>query len=423
MNWPFEIWVGWRYFRKTRGHGSGPLSFFSLISIIGIALGVAVLITALSIFNGFEKEVARRMQEVVPQVEAWTSDAPGAAQALEQAIRAAAPGEVLAIAPAVVGDSLAIRGETMRGARVRGIDPAAEPQVTALGGRISPEAFRTLTQPGRNVVVGSALAEQLEVKVGDALVLTALHGSPTGPGAQQATLRTYTVTGLFTSNHYLFDSSYVFSSLDTARELFGPAAVAGVEMRVADPAQARALAYRLSAADPVLALPGAVQFRDWTQTNRAWHDSLQLQKRMIALIVSLIVAVAAFNLVSTLVMSVEDKRADIAILRTMGASPSSVMAAFAVHGAAAGLAGTVAGVGLGLLVTLNITGIVAGIEKLLSVSLLRSDVYLIDRMPSDPRVEEIAAVVVMSMLLSLTAALYPSWKASRVHPVDGLRHE
>lgn len=422
MNWPFEAWIGWHYFRKTRGHSGAPLSFFSLITIAGIAIGVAVLITALSIFNGFEKEVGRRMLEVVPAVEAWSQGAVEPNE-IERALRAAAaPGEVLASAPALVGDALAIRGEAMRGARVRGIDPDAEARVTALGARIAPDAFQTLKQPGRLVVIGSALAEQLAVKVGDTLVLTALHGR-TGAGAGTTALRTYTVSGVFASGHFLFDSSYVYTSLGTARELFGDTVVTGIELRVADPAGARALARRLMVAEPVLALPAPVQLRDWTQTNQAWHDSLQLQKRMVALIVALIVAVAAFNLVSTLVMSVEDKRADIAILRTMGASPASIMAAFTVHGAAAGLAGTAAGVALGLAISTWITEIVAGIERLLSVSLLRSDVYLIDKMPSDPQAAEIAAVALVSMVLSLSAALYPSWKASRVHPVDGLRHE
>jgi len=421
MNLPFEAWIGWRYFRKTRGHGGGPLSFFSIITIAGIALGVAVLITALSIFNGFEKEVARRMLEVVPAVEAWSGGVTLDADEIARAVRAAAPGEVLATAPALVGDGLAIRGEAMRGARVRGIDPDAESQVTALGSRIAPEAFRTLKQPGRNVVIGSALAEQLAVKAGDNIVLTALHGQ-TGAG-QPGALRSYTVTGVFKSGHFLFDSAYAYTSLATARELFGAGAVVGVEARVADPSTARALARRLMVADPVLQLPAPVQLRDWTQTNQAWHDSLQLQKRMVALIVVMIVAVAAFNLVSTLVMSVEDKRADIAILRTMGASPASIMAAFTVHGAAAGLAGTAAGVALGLAITSNITAIVAGIETLLATSLLRSDVYLIDRMPSDTQTGEVVAVALLSMALSLTAALYPSWKASRVAPVDGLRHE
>lgn len=421
MSWPFEFWIGWRYFRKTRGHSGGPLSFFSLITIAGIAVGVAVLITSLSIFNGFEKEVARRMLEVVPAVEAWSSGAALAPEEIDRALRDAAPGEVLATAPALVGDGLAIRGEVMRGARVRGIDPDAEARVTALGARIAPEAFQTLKQPGRHVVIGAALAEQLAVKAGDTLVLTALHGR-TGAGQPDA-LRTYTVTGVFSSGHFLFDSAYVYCSIETARELFSSGAVTGIEARVADPAVARALARRLMVAEPVLALPSPVQLRDWTQTNQAWHDSLQLQKRMVALIVALIVAVAAFNLVSTLVMSVEDKRADIAILRTMGASPASIMAAFTVHGAAAGLAGTAAGVALGLAISTWITEIVAGIERLLSVSLLRSDVYLIDKMPCDPQAAEIVAVALVSMALSLSAALYPSWKASRVHPVDGLRHE
>jgi lipoprotein-releasing system permease protein len=421
VNLPFEVWVGWRYFRKTKGHGGGPLSFFSLITTVGIALGIAVLITALSIFNGFEQEVARRMLEVVPHVEALSTSTRLAPTALDQAIRRAAPDTVVATAPLLIGDALAIRGDQMRGARLRGIDPDAEAEVTALGGQIARDAFRTLKRPGRNVVLGSALAEQLQVQVGDTVVLTALHG-PVNPN-QKTELRPYTVSGLFSSNHHLFDSGYAFCSLATAKELFGDAGVAGIEIKVIDPSAARSVAERLAAADEIQQLPAPARFRDWTQTNRAWHDSLQLQKRMIALIVSLIIAVAAFNLVSTLVMSVEDKRADIAILRTIGASPASIMLIFMVSGAAAGVAGTFGGLALGLLVTSHITEIVAGIETLVSTTILRSDIYLIDHMPSDPQAGEIVAVALMSIVLSLLATLYPSWKASRLNPVEGLRHE
>ncbi len=420
MNFPFEVWIGWRYFSKTKRRGGGPLSFFSLVTTVGIALGITVLVTALSVFNGFEKEVARRMLEVVPHVEALSSTGV-APEALDQAIRRAAPDAVIATAPVLVGDALAIRGEAMRGARVRGVDPDAEAAVTALGGTIARDAFRTLKQPGRNVVLGSALAEQLQVRVGDTVVLTALNGPVTA--TQKTELRPYTVSGVFSARHYLFDNGYAFCSLATAKELFGNAAVQGVEIKVVDQNQARSVAQRIAGAEPVLQLSSAVRVQDWTQTNRAWHESLQLQKRMIALIMSLIIAVAAFNLVSTLVMSVEDKRADIAILRTIGASPVSIMLIFMVHGAAAGVAGTAAGLGLGLLVTSHITEIVAGIETLVATTILRSDVYLIDQMPSDPQTGEIMAVALMSILLSLSATLYPSWKASRLRPVEGLRHE
>jgi lipoprotein-releasing system permease protein len=421
VNLPFEVWIGWRYFRQTKRNGGGPLSFFSLVTTVGIALGIMVLVTALSVFNGFEKEVARRMLEVVPHVEALSTSTGVSPQAFDEAIRRAAPDAVVATAPVLVGDALAIRGEAMRGARVRGVDPDAEATVTALGGSIARDAFQTLKQPGRNVVLGSALAEQLQVQVGDTVVLTALNGPIRA--TQKTELRSYTVSGVFSARHHLFDNGYAFCSLATAKELFGNAAVQGVEIRIADHRQARSVAQRIASADSVLQLQVPVRVHDWAQTNRGWHDSLQLQKRMIGLIVSLIIAVAAFNLVSTLVMSVEDKRADIAILRTIGASPASIMLIFMINGAAAGVAGTAAGLGLGLLVTSHITEIVAGIETLVATTILRSDIYLIDHMPSDPQAGEIAAVAVMSLLLSLFATLYPSWRASRLHPVDGLRHE
>lgn len=419
MSWPFEAWIGWRYFRKAKRPGSGPLSFFSFVTTLGIALGIAVLITAMSIFNGFQKEVAARMLEVVPQVEVLTPAIGTDPQAFGQAVRRAAPEGVVAIAPVLVGDALAIRGETMRGARVRGIDPEAEAKVTALGGNIAREAFATLKQKGPHVVLGAALAEQLQVRVGDTVVLTPVRG-PVEP-TQKTELRPYTVTGIFSSRHFLYDSSYAFCSMETAQQLFGAAGVLGIEVKLADVDQAQVVARQLAVAESLLQWP--VQVRDWTQANREWFDGLQIQKRLIAIIVSLIVAVAAFNLVSTLVMSVEDKRSDIAILRTLGASPRSIMLVFMVNGASAGILGTSAGLALGLLVTRHITEIVAGIEALLHTTLLRSDVYLIDHMPSDPHAGEIFAVMLMSITLSLTATLYPSWRASRLRPVDGLRHE
>jgi lipoprotein-releasing system permease protein len=226
------------------------------------------------------------------------------------------------------------------------------------------------------------------------------------------------VVGTLEAGHFEYDSSLAWMLLPDAQELLGLAGPTGIQLRLADRDLAREAAFGLAAE-----LGPAVAVRDWTRTNRQWFESVQIQKRMLFLILVLIVAVAAFNLVSTLVMTVTDKRADIAILRTLGASPRSVMAIFMVQGVVAGVIGTLSGVGLGLLVALNIDVIVPAIERALHTHLLPSNVYIIDRLPSEPQRGDIVPIAAISLLLSFVATLYPSWRASRVQPAEALRHE
>ncbi len=417
MDWPYEWQVGWRYTRAGRsGRRNGFISFISGVSMLGIALGVAALIIVLSVMNGFQKEVRDRMLSVVAHVEIlgpWGEALPDWQATAEAARRNP---QVRGAAPFVAAQALLGRGDAVRGVVVRGIDPAREAEVTplaategALLGRLQPGAWQ--------VVLGSELARLLGVAAGDAVTVYAPGGQMT-PAGMVPRLKTFTVAGTFDSGHYEYDSSLALVALDDAARLFRTGGATGVQLRLADVHAARAVAGELAAA-----LPAELTVRDWTRTNRQWFDAVQVEKRLMFIILTLIIAVAAFNLVSTLVMTVTDKRADIAILRTLGASPRSIMGIFMVQGAAAGIIGTFGGLALGLLVAFNIDVIVPAIERALGVAFLPGSIYLITQMPSEPMAGDIAPVVVVALLLAFVATIYPSWRASRVDPAQALRYE
>jgi len=304
----------------------------------------------------------------------------------------------------------------MKGVMVRGIAPAQEGQVTEIAAE-NRHAIDTLTPGSFNVVLGVDLARSLGVGVGDKVTLVAPSGQIT-PAGIVPRLKQMTVSGMFRSGHYEYDSALVLLHHEDAERLFRLEGPTGVRVRLKDlheaPRVTQTLAHTLS---------GNLLIRDWTQQNRTWFAAVQVEKRMMFIILTLIVAVAAFNLVSTLVMTVQDKRADIAILRTLGASPASIMGVFVVQGAAVGMIGTLAGLLLGLLVAFNIDVIVPAIEHLLGVTFLPKDIYLISRMPSDPQEGDIVPIAIISLLMALAATLYPSWRASRVNPAEALRYE
>jgi len=266
-------------------------------------------------------------------------------------------------------------------------------------------------------VLGAELAHSLGVRVGDVITIVAPSGQVT-PAGVVPRLKQMSVVGLFEAGHYEYDSGVAMMHIDDAARLFRTGGPIAVQLKLRDAQQARVVANQLAES-----LGPDVIVRDWTRTNANWFDAVQVEKRMMFIILTLIVAVAAFNLVSTLVMTVTDKQADIAILRTLGASPASIMGIFMVQGAMSGVLGTLAGLGLGLLVALNIDVIVPFIEHLLGVSFLPGSIYLISKMPSDPQSADIVPIAVLSLLLSLLATLYPSWRASRVQPAEALRYE
>jgi lipoprotein-releasing system permease protein len=418
MDWPYEWQLGWRYTRAGRaGRRNGFISFISGVSMLGIALGVAALIIVLSVMNGFQKEVTDRMLSVIPHVEVFDVNGSALPDWRATAAEVRRNPEVLATAPFIASQSLLARGDTLRGAVVRGIVPDEEAHITELAARLRGTTLAAL-QPGAwRIVLGVELARQLGVRPGDTVTVLAPSGQVT-PAGVLPRLKQFTVAGTFEAGHYEYDSSLAWIHLDDAAKLYRVEGPTGLQLRLADLNRARRVAQELSAS-----LGPNLVVRDWTRTNRNWFEAVQIEKRLMAIILTLIVAVAAFNLVSTLVMTVTDKRADIAILRTLGASPRSVMGIFVVQGAASGVLGTAAGVLFGLLVAFNIDVIVPFIERTLHVAFLPGSVYLISRMPSDPRWGDVVPIALVSLALAFLATLYPSWRASRVNPAEALRYE
>ena len=417
MQIPYELALGWRYTRAGRAtRRDGFISFISGVSMLGIALGVAALIIVLSVMNGFQREVRDRMLSVVSHIEILASQGaplPDVAATLAEVRRNP---NVTGAAPFVSAQALLSRGQDMRGALVRGIDPALESSVTDLAA--GNEKTLKLLVPGEfRVVLGGELARSLGVRAGDMVTLIAPAGQVT-PAGVVPRLKQMTVAGTFDSGHYEYDSALVLLHHEDAQRIFRLESPTGIRLKLKDVHQARAVAAELAGT-----VTGGLVIRDWTQQNRTWFAAVQLEKRMMFIILTLIVAVAAFNLVSTLVMTVTDKRADIAILRTLGASPRSIMGVFVVQGAMVGVIGTLAGLALGLAIAFNIDVIVPAIEHALNASFLPKDIYLISKMPSEPQSSDIVPIAVISLVLAFVATLYPSWRASRVNPAEALRYE
>ncbi len=418
MQIPYELILGWRYTRAGRStRRNGFISFISGVSMLGIALGVAALIIVLSVMNGFQKEVRDRMLGVIAHIEVF---APGGAALpdLQTTLTEVRQNkEVIAAAPFIAAQALLARGEDMKGALVRGIDPALEGGVTELGAQLKNSVFQRLVSGEFGVVLGAELARAMGVSQGDSVTLIAPSGQVT-PAGVVPRLKQMTVVGTFDSGHFEYDSALVLMHQDDAARIFRLEGPTGIRIKLRDLHQAREVAQQLAGS-----LSGNLLVRDWTRQNRTWFAAVQLEKRMMFIILTLIVAVAAFNLVSTLVMTVTDKRADIAILRTLGASPKSIMGIFMVQGAMVGVIGTLSGLLLGLGVAFNIDVIVPALERLLNASFLPRDIYLISRMPSEPQYADIMPIAVISLVLAFLATIYPSWRASRVNPAEALRYE
>ena len=418
MQIPYELILGWRYTRAGRAsRRNGFISFISGVSMLGIALGVAALIIVLSVMNGFQKEVRDRMLGVISHIEVFApggSALPDLAQTLAEVRQNP---QVVGAAPFIAAQALLARGEDMKGVLVRGIDPALEGNVTDLAAQLKDSVFPKLLSGEFGVVLGGELARAMGVRTGDTVTLIAPSGQVT-PAGVVPRLKQMTVVGTFDSGHFEFDSALVLMHQDDAGRIFRLEGPTGIRVKLQNLHRAREVATQL-----VSSLSGDLLVRDWTRQNRTWFAAVQLEKRMMFIILTLIVAVAAFNLVSTLVMTVPAKRADSAILRTLGASPASIMGVVMVQGAMVGVIGTLSGLALGLGVALNIDVIVPALERMLNASFLPRDIYLISRMPSEPQYADIMPIVVISLVLAFLATLYPSWRASRVNPAEALRYE
>ena len=416
-NPPFEWMIGLRYTRAGRRSARNSfISFISLISMAGIALGVAALIVVLSVMNGFQKEVRDRMLSVLSHIEVF--DASGSmpdwrATAAEAFLNK----NVRGAAPYVEAQAMVMRDDTVRGIMVRGILPDEEPKVSSVAAQVKRGSLSDLKPGEFNIVLGNELARGLHLRLGDKLTMIAPQGQVT-PAGVLPRLKQFNVVGIFDSGHFEFDSSLAFIHLQDGEKMFRQEGPSGLRLKIVDMQQAPEVAAELSRS-----MTGNLYLRDWSQQNRNWFAAVQTEKRMMFIILALIIAVAAFNLVSTLVMTVTDKQADIAILRTLGASPASIMKIFMVQGALVGLIGTAIGVGSGVLIALNVDVIVPFIESLFGVQFLPRDIYLISALPSDLRWPDVGRIGGLSVVLAFLATLYPSWWAARVRPADALRYE
>lgn len=420
----YEFWIGARYAGLARARGrSGRrdrfVSFIAASSMAGIALGVAALIIVLSVMNGFQTQVRDRMLSVLPHIELFV---PGASpmQALEQwepiSQQAMQNPAVKGAAPFVSAQAMLARGGVLVGAQLRGIEPNQERAVSDIQGQIQEGSVQALVPGSFSIVLGNQLARSLGVGVGDTMMVLAAQGS-VSPAGFSPRMRQFTVAGIYSSGYYEYDASLAFLNVEDAARVFRDSGSAGVRLSINDmqqaPIVARELAFDIR----------QIGARDWTQNNRTWFAAVQTEKRMMFLILALIVAVAAFNLLSSLVMAVKDKQSDIAILRTLGATPGEIGRIFLVQGALIGVVGTVLGVMFGMLVAYNIDVIVPFIEGMLGVEFLPQQIYFISELPSNPRTDDIVVVAMTSLVLSLLATLYPSWRASKLQPARVLRHD
>ncbi|WP_432787144.1 Lipoprotein-releasing system transmembrane protein LolE [Oligella sp. MSHR50489EDL] len=422
---PYELWIGSRYAGLTRSRGRGKrrdgfVSFVAGSSMAGIALGVAALIVVMSVMNGFQVQVRDRMLSVIPHIQVFQADV-DAVTGLQKWQEIAAIAEqnpnVIGTSAFVSSSGMLSRGDTLRGVEIRGIDPANEHQVSDLPKQMIAGDLDSLKKGAFNIVLGRYLANMLGAYVGDTVLLMSPQGS-INPSGFSPRMRQFTVSGIFSSDHYEYDSSMAFISVDDAAVLFRDKGLAGARLRIKDMLKAQEVANEL-----FVSMPAGLVIRDWTQDNRTWFAAVKTEKRMMFLILTLIVAVAAFNLLSSLVMAVKDKQSDIAILRTLGVSPFSIAKIFLVQGSLIGIIGTLLGVGLGCLVAYNIDVIIPAIEGLFGVQFLDPSIYFITQLPSEPVPGDIFVVAVVSLVLSLLATLYPSIRASRLQPAEVLRHD
>ena len=411
----YELTVGLRYTRARRRNRF--IGVNSAVSMIGIAVGVWALIVVLSVMNGFQKEVRTRILGVVAhlqivadnnRLEDWQRVASIAAQ----------NARVVGSAPFVQGQAMLSNGQAMRGAAVRGIVPKEEEKVADLAKSMRVGSLEDLKPGGFGVILGIDLARALGVLRGDKIALIAPQGVVT-PAGVIPRLKQFTVVGIFEAGLNDADSSLALVNMQDAQALYQlGSAVSGVRLKLDDLFAAREVAYQL-----LPKLPKDVFASDWTRSHANFFRAVEIEKRMMFLILALIVLVAAINIISTLVMAVTDKQADIAILRTLGAAPRSILQIFMVQGMVMGVVGTAIGAIVGVITALNVAVIVKKIEELFHIKFLSPDVYLIPDLPSDLQMNDVLSITLMALVLCFLATVYPSWRAARVNPAEALRYE
>lgn len=417
---PYEVFVGLRYTRAKRKNHF--ISFISFTSMIGIALGVWALIVVLSVMNGFQDELKNRILGVASHMEitGYNNRLSDWRQVAEQVMQSqhTKSSMVKACAPYVMAQGMLSFGQSVQGTVVRGVLPEWEDGVSDLGKQMRVGELSALKSGEFNILLGADLASLLGVSIGDKVVLMAPQGQFTPTGVIPR-IKQFTVAGLFQIGMYEYDAGLALIHLDDAAKLYRMGdTVSGLRLKLGDlfdaPSASKAISQQLN---------DAYYVTDWTQQHANFFKAIQLEKRVMFIILTLIVAVAAFNIVSTLVMAVTDKRADIAIMRTFGASPASILKVFVIQGALIGVIGTMIGAVLGVITALNIETIVPFIERTFQVQFLAKDVYYISDLPSKLVWSDVWTILALSFVLSLLATLYPSYKASQINPSEALRYE
>ncbi|MGO0307571.1 lipoprotein-releasing ABC transporter permease subunit [Endozoicomonas acroporae] len=411
---PLPFFIGLRYTRaKRRNHF---ISFISGTSMVGLTLGVSVLIIVLSVMNGFDRELKQRVLGMVPHA---TITAAGGGIEDWQALVNTIPDKegIEAAAPFVDAQGMLANGDLVRGTLVYGIDPGYERRVSIIADHMKQGALEDL-QPGEfGILLGDILANYLGLSVGDKVTMVLPEASVNLAGVLPR-LKRFTVVGTFSVGADVDGNLAYAHREDLARFLRVPEGVTGIRLKMDDLFAAPKLAW-----DVAITLPGRYYVQDWTRSHGRLFQAIQMEKTMVGLLLTLIVAVAAFNIVSTLVMVVTDKQGDIAILRTFGATPKMIMGIFMVQGSLIGVIGTLLGVALGIAGALNVSEIVGALEKLLGIHFLSPDVYFISYLPSELMWQDVAVISVSGLLMSFLATLYPAWRASRTQPAEALRYE
>ena len=411
---PLPLFIGFRYLKaKKRNHF---ISFISIISFLGIALGVAVLITVLSVMNGFDKEIKDRILVMVPQVmvsqwggklENW--------QALGTTLENNK--EVTGMAPVIQGQGMLSHQGYSSFGMIIGINPKLEHQVSPIGSKLTEGNINQLQSGAFGIILGKGLAKSIGASVGEKVTLIIPQANLT-PAGLIPRLKQFKVIGIFDVG-YQYNANYAFINIKDASKLFQMGnSVTGIQLKLKNLYQAPALTTYLNKH-----MPAQYNAMDWTQQNRNFFQALQMEKTMMFLILILIVAVAAFNMLASLVMVVTDKQSDIAILRTLGASSRRIMQIFIVQGVAIGMIGTLIGTALGVVLSLNTTEIVNWIQQTFHVQFLSASVYYIDFVPSALEITDVVKIVLVALVLSFLATLYPAWRASKVQPAEALRYE
>ena len=415
MTTRYEYWIGRRYVRSRSTNGF--ISLISAISMLGIAIAVAVLIVVLSVVNGFERELRDRLLAMASHAsiehpdgrledwQAWTELA-----SRDDAVEASAP--------FIDGQGLLVAGERLSGAEFRGVDPVLEAAVSGVDDVLTEGDLQSLRAGEYNIVLGVELANELGVGVGDRVTVTLAEGIVTPAGVVPRTRR-FTVSGAYRVGMYEFDRRLAFVNLEDAQRLFRKGDdVSGIRLSVTDIFNASVIVREVA-----LAGGGGVLVSDWTRRNVNFFRSIQITKSILFVILLMVIAVAAFNIVSTLVMVVKDKQSDIAILRTSGATPADILRIFVTQGSVIGVVGTLSGVALGVLLALNLESIVQFMEATFDIKLLAADVYFISDLPSDLQWVDVARIGAIAIVLSLISTLYPAWRGARTQPAEALRYD